>query len=108
MDLKSTATDSAGPHLLILWFYHLLDNLHKLCPICTHYMFKYMECANFHQLCTIPNNYIHSPNVDVWAGHSLYYKQAAQGAGQGGNGFITRNTRNGDKNGAKNDKITEL
>ena len=30
------------------------------------------------------------------------------GAGQGGNGFITRNTRNGDKNGAKNDKITEL
>ena len=38
-----------------------------------------MECANFHQLCTIPNNYIHSPNVDVWAGHSLYYKQAAEG-----------------------------
>ena len=30
------------------------------------------------------------------------------GPGQGGNGFITRNTRNGDKNGAKNDKITEL
>ena len=54
------------------------------------------------------NTQQHSPNVDVWAGHSLYYKQAAQGAGQGGNGFITRNTRNGDKNGAKNDKITEL